>query len=82
MFLEEEVFDEGAMDHTALVLVGASHLRNLARFFSPSEWQVYDLTTPGWHISQQLVQLKLAELEKVVSKVDLEKTGGCTVAVR
>jgi hypothetical protein len=46
-FLVEDVFDE-TMNRVALVLVGASHLRNLARFFSTREWQVFDLTTPGW----------------------------------
>jgi hypothetical protein len=37
-FPEEEVFDENAMGYMALVLVRASHLRNMARFFSPVEW--------------------------------------------
>jgi hypothetical protein len=44
-FLEKHVLDE-TMNRVALVLVGASHLRNLARFFSTREWQVFDLTTP------------------------------------
>jgi hypothetical protein len=54
-FLEDEVFKE-TMNPTALVLVGASHLRNMARLLGASEWQVYDFTTPEWRISEQNVK--------------------------
>jgi hypothetical protein len=36
-FLEDEVFGE-TMNRMALVLVSASHLRNIARLFESAEW--------------------------------------------
>jgi hypothetical protein len=45
--IDLEVFDESHMDRTALVLIGASHLRNIGKFFDQEAWRVFDLTTPG-----------------------------------
>jgi hypothetical protein len=59
------------VDRTALVLVRASHLRNMVKFFNPLELQVYDLTTLGWCTYEQSVQQKLAELEKLASEIDI-----------
>ncbi len=50
-FLEEGVFCE-TMNPTALVLIGASHLGNMARLIVTSGWQIFDLTTHGWRISE------------------------------
>jgi riboflavin biosynthesis pyrimidine reductase len=71
-FLEDEVFNE-IMNPTALVLVGASHLRNMARLFGALEWQVYDLTTPKWRISEQNVKKKPAEIVSLGQEIELEK---------
>jgi hypothetical protein len=71
-FLVEDVFDE-TMNRVALVLVGASHLRNLARFFSTREWQVFDLTTRGWRISEQSVEKKTAEVAMLCNRIEKEK---------
>ncbi len=70
-FLEDEVFDD-AMNRTALVLVGASHLRNLARFLDTPELQVFDLTTPGWKITDSNVKEKTAEIMSLSKEIDLE----------
>jgi hypothetical protein len=70
-FLEDEVFDD-AMNRTALVLVGASHLRNLARFLDSPELQVFDLTTPGWKITDSNVKEKTAEIVNLSKEIDLE----------
>jgi hypothetical protein len=72
-FLEEDTFEE-TTNCTALVLVGASHLRNLARFLDTPEWQVYDLTTPGWRISDISVQQKTTEIIKLSEQIELEKS--------
>jgi hypothetical protein len=61
------------MNHTALVLVGASHLRNMARLFNPADWQVHDLTTPEWRITEHTVKTKTAEIAKLGEQTDLEK---------
>ncbi len=71
-FLDEDVFSE-TTNPTALVLVGASHLRNMARLFDTSEWQVYNLTTPGWRISEQNVKKKTAEIVNLGEEMELEK---------
>jgi hypothetical protein len=70
-FLEEEVFGE-TLNLTALVLVGASHLGNLARFLDTPEWQVYDLTTPGWKITESNVTAKTAEITSLGDQIALE----------
>jgi hypothetical protein len=64
-FLEEEVFRE-TMNPMDMVLVGASHLRNLARLIDISEWQVHDLTTLGWRMSRKK-QLTLSILDNRLS---------------
>jgi hypothetical protein len=71
-FLDEDVFTE-TTNPTALVLVGASHLRNMARLFDASEWQIYDLTTPGRRISDQNVKKKVAEIANLSEEIELEK---------
>ncbi len=72
-FLEEDAFEE-TTNRTALVLVGASHLGNLARFLDTQEWQVHDLTTPGWRISDHSVELKTQEIVNLSEHIDLEKS--------
>jgi hypothetical protein len=71
-FLEDEVFCE-TTNPTALVLIGASHLRNMARLLDTSAWQVFDLTTPGWRISELSVKQKVAEIDTLGQTVELEK---------
>jgi hypothetical protein len=71
-FLEDEVFTE-TMNRTALVLIGASHLRNMARYLDNGDWQVFDLTTPGWRINEQSVLEKVAELNRLGEQIELEK---------
>jgi hypothetical protein len=70
-YLEEEVFSE-AMNRTALVLVGASHLRNLARFLETPELQIFDLTSLGWKITESNVTSKTAEIVSLGDQIALE----------
>ncbi len=71
-FMDTEVFDETMMDRTALILIGASHLRNTGRFFKQEDWRVIDLTTPGWRISENSVKAKVEELKNVADDIDLK----------
>jgi hypothetical protein len=71
-FLEDEVFCK-ATNPTALVLIGASHLPNMARLFNTSAWQTFDLTTPGWRISELSVKQKTAEINSLGQTVELDK---------
>jgi hypothetical protein len=70
--MDFEVFDESHMDRTALVLIGASHLRNIGWFVSQESWKVFDLTTPGWRISNDAVQEKIAQVKSLATEVDLK----------
>jgi hypothetical protein len=45
----------------------------MARLFDASEWQVYNLTTPGWRISEQNVKKKTAEIVNLGEEIELEK---------
>ncbi len=75
-YTESDVFDENMMDRTALILIGASHLRNIGRFISQEDWRIFDLTAPGWRISENNVKEKIEELINVASEVTI-KTAVC-----
>ncbi len=70
--IDLEVFDESHMDRTALVLIGASHLRSIGKFFDQEAWKVFDLTTPGWRISNDAVREKIAQVKDLASETDLK----------
>jgi hypothetical protein len=72
-FLEDDVFCE-TTNPTALVLIGASHLRNLSKLLDTTGWQIFDLTTPGWKISDLSVKQKTAEVIALGKTIDLEKS--------
>jgi hypothetical protein len=46
------------MDHVALILIGGSHLANLARNISLEEWEIFHLTS-GWKITKCSVSTKM-----------------------
>jgi hypothetical protein len=50
-FMEEDVFDDSAMDRTDLVLIGGSHLGNVAKNINQEHWKIVDLTRPGLRIN-------------------------------
>jgi hypothetical protein len=54
-FLEKEVFDDSAMDRTDLVLIGGSHLGNVAKNINQEHWKITDLTRPGLRINSATV---------------------------
>ncbi len=70
--IDLEVFNESHMDRMALVLIGASHLRNIGRFIDQEAWKVYDLTTPGWRITNDAVREKIAQVNDLASEIDLK----------
>ncbi len=61
------------MDRTALVLIGASHLRNIGKFFDQEAWRVFDLTTPGWRITDDAVREKIAQVKDLATEIDLKE---------
>jgi hypothetical protein len=55
-----------------LVLIGASHLRNIGWFIDQEAWKVFDLTTPGWRITNDAVQNKIAQVKNLASETELK----------
>jgi hypothetical protein len=55
-FTENNVFDEENMDRTDLVLIGASHLSRIRKHLNGDQWNVLDLTKPGWRVNADNVK--------------------------
>ncbi len=55
-FTENNVFEEENMDRTDLVLLGASHLSKIRKHLNDDQWNVLDLTKPGWRVSADSVK--------------------------
>ncbi len=70
-FMEEEVFDDSAMDRTNLVLISASHLANVARNINPEQWKTADLTRPGWRINSDTVSEMVDQVSELANRVNL-----------
>ncbi len=75
-YIDSDMFDENMMGRTALILIGASHLRNIGRFFNQEDWRIFDLTTPGWIISKNSVNEKIKQVRNLALYIDL-KTSVC-----
>jgi hypothetical protein len=66
------VFDEKTMDRTDLILIGASHLSNIAKHLNNEKWKVTDLTKPGWRINRDTVEEMMATVTTTAAVVNLE----------
>ncbi len=53
-------------------MIGASHLRNIGRFIDQEAWKVFDLTTPGWRITNDAMQKKIAQVNDLASDIELK----------
>jgi hypothetical protein len=80
-YMDSDVFDETMMDHTALILIGASHLRSIGRFFSQEDWRVIDLATPGWRISENSVKIKVEEIKNLAEDFDVKTSMCCSCMI-
>jgi hypothetical protein len=60
------------MDRTDLVLIGASHLANIAKHLGDEKWKVTDLTKPGWRINKDTVEAMMATVTETAAVVNLE----------
>jgi hypothetical protein len=68
--MESDVFEEGNMDRTDLVLLGASHLSKIRKHLNVELWNVIILTKPGWRISAETVGDLVAEVTKTAASVN------------
>ncbi len=69
-FMKDKVFDERTMDRTDLVLIGASHLSNIAKHIDIEKWKVTDLTRPGWRINKETVEAMTAAVTAMAAAVN------------
>jgi hypothetical protein len=72
-FTESNVFEEANMDPD-LVLLGASHLSKIRKHLNEEQWNVLDLTKPGWRISADIVKTMLAEVTVTAASVNWDTT--------
>ncbi len=73
-FMESNVFEEANMDRTDLVLLGASHLTKIRKHLNEEQWNVFDLTKPGWRINADTVKTMLAEVTVTAASVNWDNT--------
>jgi hypothetical protein len=71
-FMEEDVFEDSALDRTDLVLIGGSHLGNVAKNISPQHWQISDLTQPGFRINASTVTEMVERVSELSSTINLD----------
>ncbi len=62
-FLDEEVFEAKSENKKQLLLVGSSHLRLITEHLDTGKWEIFDLSSGGFRISDH----SMAEL---TTKVD------------
>jgi hypothetical protein len=71
-FLEEDVFDDSAMDRMDLVLIGGSHLGNVAKNINQEHWKITDLTRPGLRINSASVSVLVERIQELASDIDID----------
>jgi hypothetical protein len=69
-FTEKNVFEEENMDRTDLVLLGASHLSRIRKHLNDDQWNVLDLTKPGWRVNADNVRDLIDDLAATVVNWD------------
>jgi hypothetical protein len=72
-FMDSDVFDDHLIDRTVRVLIGVSQLKKLPRFIQQEVSQVFDMTTPGWLITDAAVQEKITKIEIISVETDIGK---------
>jgi hypothetical protein len=71
--LEEDVFDDSSMDRTDLVLIGGSHLGNVAKNINQEHWKITDLTRPGLRINSATVPVLVERIQELASDINMDK---------
>ncbi len=71
-FMDGEVFEENMTDRTALILIGASHLGNIARHINHERWNIIDLTRPGWRVTSENVSDLVAEVTATAANINMD----------
>ncbi len=70
--MEEDVFDDSAMDRTDLVLIGGSHLGNVAKNINPEHWKIADLTRPGFRINGGTVPEMVERVSELSNRINMD----------
>jgi hypothetical protein len=57
---------------TDLILIGASHLGNIARHVNQERWNVVNLTRPGWRVTSDNVKDLVAEVTSMAASMNID----------
>ncbi len=71
-FMEGDVFDDSTMDRMDLVLIGGSHLGNVAKNINPDVWKISDLTRPGFRINASTITDMCERVTDLSSTVNMD----------
>jgi hypothetical protein len=71
-FMEEDVFDDSAMDRMDLVLIGGSHLGNVAKNINPEHWKIADLTRSGFRINGGTVPDMVERVTELSNSINMD----------
>jgi hypothetical protein len=71
-FMEEDVFDDSTLDRTDLVLIGGSHLGNVAKNINPEFWKISDLTRPGFRINASTIADMVERVSDLSTSVNMD----------
>jgi hypothetical protein len=71
-FMDGDVFDENMTDRTDLILIGASHLGNIARHVNQERWNGVDLTRPGWRVTSDNVRDLVSEVTATAASINMD----------
>ncbi len=59
---------------TRYILISASHLQRLAAHLDNENWNVVDLTRPGWHVTETAGKDLVTDVEDAMLEADVDNT--------
>jgi hypothetical protein len=65
-YLDEEVFQAEQQTKREIILIGSSHLSRVAEHLE-ADWEVINLTRPGWKISESAVSSLAKDIQEIMA---------------
>jgi hypothetical protein len=78
-FLDDEVFDSESVTKKQLLLIGSSHLRRIADHLDNEKWNIHELCTGGFRISDYSVAELTAKVDTLKKSDSLQD---CTAIIQ
>jgi hypothetical protein len=72
--MEDDVFSSDTVTKQPLILIGASHLSRVAGLLDTEKWEIFDLTRPGFRITESSVSEITAEVVELGKAVQLDNS--------